>query len=61
MALPSALIRGDGGFGSGDAGEPLGMHLPHVMGYSLCLLRWGRGLGLALLLRQVTRMHDNTA
>ena len=61
MSRPPTLIHGDGGFSIGQAGEPPGVHLPHVGGYGLGCLGLGCGRGLGLLLRQLTRMHHDKA
>lgn len=60
-ALPSALIRGDGGLGIGLAGEPPGVHLPHLGGHGFSFLHLSRCRGLGVLLRQLTRRHDDKA
>jgi hypothetical protein len=57
----SALILGDGSLGIGPARKPLRLHLPRVGGYGLRFLCLGRGIGLRLLLRQLTRMHHDKA
>ena len=58
-SLSPALILDDGGLGIGLAGEPPGVHLPPVGGHGLGFPGLGCGIGLGLLLRQLTRMHDN--
>src|SRR5262249_21281434 len=43
----------------GQAGEPAGVHLPHVVGYGLRFLGLGTGIRVGLLLGQLTRMHHD--
>jgi hypothetical protein len=49
-SLAPALLRSDRRFGIGQAGEPPGVHVPHVVGPGGGFLLWGRGIGLGLLL-----------
>jgi hypothetical protein len=56
-----ALIRGDRCFGIRQAGEPPRLHLPCVVGPGCGFLHLRRGIGLCLLLGQLTRMHDHEA
>jgi hypothetical protein len=59
-SLPPARIRGDGGLGIGPAGEPPGVHLPHVGCHGLGCPGWGGGIGLGVRRRPWTRIHDDT-
>ena len=59
VALPLALIRGDSRFGIRPAGEPLGVHMPCVVGHGFGFFHLRGGIGLRLLLGQLTRMHDH--
>jgi hypothetical protein len=61
VSRPLALIRSDSGFGIGDAGAPAGVHLPYVVGHGCGCFLLGSGIGLGLLLGQLTRMHDDKA
>ena len=60
-SLASPLRRGDNGFSVGAAGKPLGLDTLDVVGHGLGFLRLGSPRGLRLLLRQLTRMHDDKA
>jgi hypothetical protein len=61
MSLPLARIRGDSRFGIRQAGEPLGGHMPYVVGHRFSLFDLSRCVGLRLLLGQLTRMHHDKA
>src|SRR5215470_15391730 len=58
---PLALILGASRFGIGQAGKPLGVHMPHVVCQGCGFFLLGSGIGLGLLLRQLTRMHHHKA
>src|SRR6185295_1310367 len=58
-SLPPALILGHGGLGIGPAGKPPSVHLPHVGSHGLAFIGLGCGIGLGLLLRQLTRMYHH--
>jgi hypothetical protein len=60
-ALPPAFIVGTGGLGIGQAGEPLRLHLPPVVGPGLGFLRLRTGIRLGMLLGQLTGRHDDKA
>jgi hypothetical protein len=61
VSLPLALIGGNSRCGIGEAGEPLGVHMPHVVCQGCGFFLLGSGIGLRLLLRQLTRMYDDKA
>ena len=61
VSLPLPLILGDRRFGIGEAGEPAGWPMPHVVGHGCRFLLLGRGLGLGLRLGPLTCMHDDKA
>jgi hypothetical protein len=61
VALSLALILGDRRFGVGEAGKPPGLRLPHVVCQGSGFFLLGCGIGLGLLLGQLTRMHDDKA
>src|SRR5262249_31701100 len=54
VALPLPLILGDRRFGIGEAGEPAGLPMPHVVGNGCRFFLLGSGIGLGLLLGQLT-------
>jgi hypothetical protein len=58
-ARPPVLILCDGRFGIRLTGKPAGLHVLHVLNDGLSLLRLRSRIGLGLLLRQLTRMHDD--
>ena len=58
-AWPAVLILGNSGCGIRLTGKPPCLHLPHAVDERLGFLRSGCGIGLRLLLGQLTRMpHD---
>jgi hypothetical protein len=58
---PPAGRCGDGGVGLRPTGAPPGVPLPHVVGHGGGFLRWGCSRGVGWRLRQVPRMHHDTA
>jgi hypothetical protein len=61
VSLPLARILGDSRSGVGKADEPSRLHMPHVVCHGCGCFLLGRGLGLGVLLGQLTRMHDDKA
>jgi hypothetical protein len=56
-----ARILGDSRFGIRQAGKPPGVPMPHVVCQGCGFFLLGSGIGLGLLLRQLTRMHHHKA
>ena len=56
---PLPLIGGYRGFGVRQARNPLGLHTFAVVGHGLGFLALSARIGLAVLVRQLTRMHDH--
>ena len=60
-ALPPVLILCDGRRGIRLTGKPAGLHMLDVRNDCGGFLRWRSGIRLCLLLRELARMHHDTA
>ena len=61
LALPSPLILCDSCFRVRQARKPPRVHARDVVGQHFSCLRWRTGIGLRLLMGQLTQMHDDKA